>query len=124
MTSFEKTHSSPKSYKQALLTPTTTPTNSPASTPPKNIFMIKTPVQKIKWILNYNVENRICSVCQKGLEWDECNSYYTIYEELYLAITGKYVTKEYTDKYTSEKLLFCDKCKKNKIDNSLDSFNL
>ena len=124
MTSFEKTHSSPKSYKQALLTPTTTPTNSPASTPPKDIFMIRTPVQKIKWILNYNVDNRICSVCQKGLEWDECNSYYTVYEELYLAITGKYVTKEYTDKYTSEKLLFCDKCKKNKITNSFDSFSL
>jgi hypothetical protein len=124
MTSFEKTHSSPKSYKQALLTPTTTPTNTPASTPPKDIFMIKTPVQKIKWILNYNVENRICSVCQKGLEWDECNSYYTIYEETHLALTCKYVTKIYTDKYTSEKILFCDKCKKNKIENSLDCFKL
>jgi hypothetical protein len=126
MNSLDQSSPPKKTYKEALLTPTNspniTPNNSPnispANSPDKTIFMIREEItgvidKRLKWYLNYDHDDRMCYKCKKGLEWDECNSFYIVYAEKYKNIFDQYKIKVYNNKDQNNKILYCDKCKYN-----------
>lgn len=121
----EKTHSAKKSYLEAALTPITTPNISPYNSP-SGSYVIKNQPKlgiietRLKWYIStrckytneYDYET--CNVCKKGLLEDECNSYYAVYVKRYKDIYDNYKIKIFNDKDTCDKLIYCDKCMKNK----------
>jgi hypothetical protein len=122
MSRLEESHSR-KSYKEALLTPTTTPQVTPNNSPSKNIFIIKdTKIylgifdRRLKWYINkYNKES-ICGKCKKGIIQDEWNSYYTVYAERYIDIMDKTRIRIYNDLDKCDGCIYCINCKKDKIE--------
>ena len=113
MSRLEDSHSK-KSYKEVLLTPSTTPQvtpvnsapNSANNSPAKGIFLrdytninISLGIidRRLKWFINkYNKES-ICGQCKKGIIQDEWNSYYTVYAERYIDILDRTNIKIYND---------------------------
>jgi hypothetical protein len=114
MSRLEESHSR-KSYKEALLTPTTTPQITPTNSPSKNIFIIKdTNIflgifdRRLKWYINkYNKEN-ICGKCKRGIIQDEWNSYYTVYAERYIDIMEKTRIRIYNDLDKCDSCIYCN----------------
>ena len=128
MSRLEESHSR-KSYKEVLLTPSTTPQITPQVTPncspAKNIFIrnyadinISLGIidRRLKWFINKHNKESICGQCKKGIIQDEWNSYYTVYAERYIDILDRTNIKVYNDLDKCDNEIYCDKCKKIKMD--------
>jgi hypothetical protein len=128
MSRLEESHSR-KSYKEILLTPSTTPQvtpiNSANNSPSKNIFIrnhgeinISLGIidRRLKWFINKHNQESICGKCKKGIIQDEWNSYYTVYAERYIDILDRTNIKVYNDLDRCDNSIYCDLCKKAKME--------
>jgi hypothetical protein len=124
MSRLEESHSR-KSYKEALLTPSTTPQVTPNNSPSKSIFIrnhthinISLGIidRRLKWFINKYNKECICSQCKKGIIKDEWNSYYIVYAERYIDILDRTNIKVYNDLDKCDNSIYCDLCKKDKIE--------
>jgi len=132
MSRLEDSHSK-KSYKEVLLTPSTTPQvtpvnsapNSVNNSPAKGIFLrdytninISLGIidRRLKWFINRHNKDSICDQCKKGIIQDEWNSYYTVYAERYIDILDRTNIKIYNDLDKCDNSIYCDRCKNSKIE--------
>jgi len=106
-----KTHSTKKSYLEAVLTPSTTPNNSP-----QNVYVINNKMKigiidiRLKWYTNNNNIDEICYFCKKGILEDEWNSYYTVYVRRYKDIMNEYKIDISNDRNICDKMIYCYQC--------------
>lgn len=115
--------SSKKTYLEVLLTPPTspqiTPINSMPNSPAESIFSNKHRSDlgiidsRLKWIINKNNPDSVCSKCKIGIEDYEWNSYYTVFVYRYEDEYNKYKLKIFNDLNNKQKTneVFCFKCR-------------
>ena len=104
-----------KTYKEALLTPSTTPSNSPAG----NIFILNNyqPYsvgivdKRMKWYLNKNNEKETCVKCDLNIDSFEWNSFYIVYAERYINILDQTKLKIYNNLESIKDDVYCDVCR-------------
>jgi hypothetical protein len=104
-----------KTYKEALLTPSTTPSNSPA----KNIFILtnhqaySTGIvdKRMKWYLNKINEKETCVKCNLNIDSFEWNSFYIVYAERYINILDQTKLKIYNNLDSITDDVYCDVCR-------------
>ena len=104
-----------KTYKEALLTPSTTPLSSPAS----NIFILNNHQpysigivdKRMKWYLNKNNEKGTCVKCDLNIDSFEWNSFYIVYAERYINILDQTKLKIYNNLDSIKDDIYCDVCR-------------
>jgi hypothetical protein len=104
-----------KTYKEALLTPSTTPTNSPSN----NIFILTNHQaysmgiidKRMKWYLNKINEKETCVKCHLNIDSFEWNSFYIIYAERYINILDQNKLKIYNNLDSITDDVYCDVCR-------------
>jgi len=104
-----------KTYKEALLTPSTTPSNSPT----KNIFILNNHQaysmgivdKRMKWYLNKINEKETCVKCNLNIDSFEWNSFYIVYAERYINILDQTKLKIYNNLDSITDDVYCDVCR-------------
>jgi uncharacterized LabA/DUF88 family protein len=110
------TNNKKKTYLEAALTPLMiSPINSPSSPYVKKEVKIGIIETRLKWYNNKINKEDNCSVCKKGIQKDEWNSYYNIYLLRYKYDIDEYKIKVFNNREIHDDSIYCDSCKENVI---------